>query len=58
MFGIVIMSAIGTAFGYLLEPGRFQKRDPAGLALNPTSAHPIRMPGMVRRSWPRREVNR
>ena len=30
LLGIVIVSAIGTMFGYLLEPGRFEKRDTAG----------------------------
>jgi hypothetical protein len=33
LLGIVIMSAIGSIFGYLLEPGRFEKRD-AELAAN------------------------
>jgi hypothetical protein len=39
LLGIVIVSAIGTVFGYLLEPGRFEKRDTAGLAVKPTGAH-------------------
>ena len=29
LLGIVIISAIGSIFGYLLEPGRFAKRDAA-----------------------------
>jgi hypothetical protein len=29
LLGIVIISAIGSFFGYLLEPGRFEKRDTA-----------------------------
>ena len=32
LLGIVIISAIGSIFGYLLEPGRFEKRDTAELA--------------------------
>jgi hypothetical protein len=31
LLGIVIMSAIGSIFGYLLEPGRFAKREAAEL---------------------------
>ena len=27
LLGIVIISAIGSIFGYLLEPGRFAKRE-------------------------------
>jgi hypothetical protein len=40
LFGIVIMSAIGSIFGYLLEPGRFAKRDAAELAANVSGAEP------------------
>jgi hypothetical protein len=31
LLGIVIISAIGSIFGYLLEPGRFAKRKADGL---------------------------
>lgn len=34
LLGIVIISTIGSIFGYLLEPGRFEKRDAAELAVN------------------------
>jgi hypothetical protein len=34
LLGIVIISTIGSIFGYLLEPGRFEKRDSAELAVN------------------------
>jgi hypothetical protein len=33
LLGMVIISAIGSIFGYLLEPGRFEKRDAAELAV-------------------------
>lgn len=33
LLGIVIISAIGSIFGYLLEPGRFAKRDAAEVAV-------------------------
>ena len=36
LLGIVIISTIGSIFGYLLEPGRFEKRDTAELAENPS----------------------
>jgi len=39
LLGIVIISAIGSIFGYLLEPGRFEKRDVTELAGN-VSAEP------------------
>ena len=38
LLGLVIISAIGSIFGYLLEPGRFEKRDAAELAVNPSGA--------------------
>ncbi|MGA8567663.1 MAG: hypothetical protein WB580_07705 [Candidatus Binataceae bacterium] len=38
LLGIVIISAIGSIFGYLLEPGRFEKRDAAELAVNLSGA--------------------
>ncbi len=34
LLGIVIISMIGSVFGYLLEPGRFEKRGAAELAVN------------------------
>jgi hypothetical protein len=34
LLGMVIISAIGTIFGYLLEPGRFEKREAAERAVN------------------------
>ncbi len=34
LLGIVIISAIGSIFGYLLEPGRFDKREAAELAVS------------------------
>jgi hypothetical protein len=34
LLGIVVISMIGSIFGYLLEPGRFEKRDAAELAAN------------------------
>jgi hypothetical protein len=37
LLGIVIISAIGSIFGYLLEPGRFEKRD-VELAVNLSGA--------------------
>ncbi len=38
LLGIVIISAIGSIFGYMLEPGRFAKRDAAELAVNSSGA--------------------
>lgn len=38
LLGIVIISTIGSIFGYLLEPGRFEKRDAAELAVNLSGA--------------------
>jgi hypothetical protein len=35
LLGIVIISTIGSIFGYLLEPGRFEKRDAVETAINP-----------------------
>lgn len=37
LLGIVIISMIGSVFGYLLEPGRFDKRG-AEPAVNPSCA--------------------
>jgi hypothetical protein len=34
LLGIAIISAIGSFFGYLLEPGRFDKRGVGELAVN------------------------
>jgi len=34
LLGIVIISTIGSIFGYLLEPGRFEKRGADELAVN------------------------
>ncbi len=38
LLGIVIISAIGSIFGYLLEPGRFEKQGAADLAVNLSGA--------------------
>jgi hypothetical protein len=38
LLGIVIISTIGSVLGYLLEPGRFEKRGGAELAANPSGA--------------------
>jgi hypothetical protein len=38
LLGIVIISAIGSIFGYLLEPGRSEKRDAAELTANLSGA--------------------
>ena len=38
LLGIVISSMFGSFFGYLLEPGRFEKRDAAELAANAAGA--------------------
>ncbi len=38
LLGIVIISTIGSIFGYLLEPGRFEKRDAAEIAASPAGA--------------------
>ncbi len=38
LLGLVIISAIGSIFGYLLEPGRFEKRDAAELAADLSGA--------------------
>jgi len=38
LLGIVIISAIGSFFGYLLEPGRFRGRDTAELGTELASA--------------------
>jgi len=38
LLGMVIISAIGSIFGYLLEPGRFEKRDAAELAVDVSGA--------------------
>jgi hypothetical protein len=32
LLGIVIISTLGSLLGYLLEPGRFEKRDAVGLS--------------------------
>ncbi len=34
LLGIVIISVIGSFLGYLLEPGRFERRDATELAVN------------------------
>jgi hypothetical protein len=38
LLGIAIISTIGSFFGYLLEPGRFEKRGAAELAVNLSGA--------------------
>jgi hypothetical protein len=38
LLGIAVISTIGSFFGYLLEPGRFDKRGAAELAVNPSDA--------------------
>ena len=38
LLGIVIISAIGSIFGYMLEPGRFEKRDAAEQAVDVSGA--------------------
>jgi hypothetical protein len=38
LLGIVIISTIGSIIGYLLEPGRFEKRDAAEIAASPAGA--------------------
>jgi hypothetical protein len=38
LLGIAIISTVGSVFGYLLEPGRFEKRGAAELAVNPSGA--------------------
>jgi hypothetical protein len=38
LLGIAIISTVGSFFGYLLEPGRFDKRGAAELAVNPSGA--------------------
>jgi hypothetical protein len=38
LLGIVIISVIGSIFGYLLEPGRSEKRDAAELTVNLSGA--------------------
>ena len=38
LLGLVIISAIGSIFGYLLEPRRFEKRDAAELAADLSGA--------------------
>ncbi len=38
LLGIVIISAIGSIFGYMLEPGRFEKRDAAELGVDVSGA--------------------
>ena len=51
LLGIVVISMIGSIFGYLLEPGRFEKRDAAELAANLSGGQ--RKPEIVRLAWPR-----
>ena len=38
LLGIVIISAIGSIFGYMLEPGRYAKHEAAELAVNSSGA--------------------
>lgn len=38
LLGMVIISTIGSYLGYLLEPGRFEQRDAAELAVNRSGA--------------------
>jgi hypothetical protein len=38
LLGIAIISTVGSVFGYLLEPGRFEKRGAAELAVNRSGA--------------------
>ena len=38
LLGIVIISAIGSIFGYMLEPGRYAKREAAELSVNSSGA--------------------
>ncbi len=38
LLGIVILATIGSVLGYLLEPGRFVKREASAVGANPTGA--------------------
>ena len=38
LLGIVILATIGSVLGYLLEPGRFVKREASAVGPNPTGA--------------------
>jgi len=38
LLGIAIISTVGSFFGYLLEPGRFEKRGAADLAVSASGA--------------------
>ena len=38
LLGIVILATIGSVLGYLLEPGRFVKREASADGANPTGA--------------------
>jgi hypothetical protein len=40
LLGIVIISTLGSLLGYLLEPGRFEKRDAAEYADGLSGAEP------------------
>jgi hypothetical protein len=40
LVGIVIISTLGSLLGYLLEPGRFEKRDAAEYADGHSGAEP------------------
>jgi hypothetical protein len=40
LLGIVIISTLGSLVGYLLEPGRFEKRDAAEFADGLSGAEP------------------
>jgi hypothetical protein len=40
LLGIVIMSALGSLLGYLLEPGRFEQRGAAEYANDLSGAEP------------------
>jgi len=38
LLGIAVISTVGSIFGYLLEPGRFEKRGATELAVSLSSA--------------------
>jgi len=38
LLGIVVISTIGSVFGYLLEPGRFERRGAAEMAVSASGA--------------------
>jgi hypothetical protein len=40
LLGIVIISTVGSLLGYVLEPGRFEKRDAAQFADGLSGAEP------------------